>query len=96
MTRVKLNDSGGHWIDSDGDLMAKVWTSEGWKDLPGVYETHSEFLPLQPTDDSLNLTIIVEAVEQISGSETSLRPLFRKEYKFINVNSADFDEVEHE
>ena len=105
MTRVKLNDGDGHWIDSDGELITTVWTSEGWKDLPGVYETHSEFLPLQSThdhlwlhgiDDSLNLTIIVEAVDQIYGSETSLRPLFRKEYKFINVNSADFDEVEDE
>ena len=89
MTRVKLNDGGGHWIDSDGELITTVWTSEGWKDLPGVYETHSEFLPLQPTDDSLNLTIVLKEDEQ--------RQFFRiKTTRFINVNSADFDEVEHE
>ena len=89
MTRVKLNDGGGYWIDSDGELITTVWTSEGWKDLPGVYETHSEFLPLQPTDDSLNLTIVLKADEQ--------RQFFRiKTTRFINVNSADFDEVEHE
>ena len=89
MTKVKLNDGDGHWIDSDGELITTVWTSEGWKDLPGVYETHSEFLPLQPTDDSLNLTIVLKADEQ--------RQFFRiKTTRFINVNSADFDEVEHE
>jgi len=82
MTKVKLNDGDGHWIDSDGELITTVWTSEGWKDLPGVYETHSEVLPLQPTDDSLNLTIVYE------GSDDCI--------KFLNVNSADFDEVEHE
>ena len=89
MTKVKLNDGDGHWIGSDGELLTTVWTSEGWKDLPGVYETHSEFLPLQPTDDSLNLTIVLKADEQ--------RQFFRiKTTRFINVNSADFDEVEHE
>ena len=89
MTKVKLNDGDGHWIGSDGELITTVWTSEGWKDLPGVYETHSEFLPLQPTDDSLNLTIVIETDEQ--------RQFFRiKTTRFINVNSADFDEVEHE
>lgn len=89
MTKVKLNDGDGHWIGSDGELITTVWTSEGWKDLPGVYETHSEFLPLQPTDDSLNLTIVLKADEQ--------RQFFRiKTTRFINVNSADFDEVEHE
>ena len=89
MTKVKVNDGGGYWIDSDGELITTVWTSEGWKDLPGVYETHSEFLPLQPTDDSLNLTIVLKTDEQ--------RQFFRiKTTRFINVNSADFDEVEHE
>lgn len=98
MTKVKLNDGDGHWIGSDGELITTVWTSEGWKDLPGVYETHSEFLPLQSThdhlwlhgiDDSLNLTIVLETDEQ--------RQFFRiKTTRFINVNSADFDEVEHE
>ena len=89
MTKVKLNDGDGHWIGSDGELITTVWTSEGRKDLPGVYETHSEFLPLQPTDDSLNLTIVLKADEQ--------RQFFRiKTTRFINVNSADFDEVEHE
>ena len=89
MTKVKLNDGDGHWIGSDGELITTVWTSEGWKDLPGVYETHSEFLPLQPTDDSLNLTIVLKTDEQ--------RQFFRiKTTRFINVNSADFDEVEHE
>ena len=89
MTKVKVNDGGGYWIDSDGELITTVWTSEGWKDLPGVYETHSEFLPLQPTDESLNLTIVLKTDEQ--------RQFFRiKTTRFINVNSADFDEVEHE
>ena len=89
MPRVKLNDGDGHWIGSDGELITTVWTSDGWKDLPGVYETHSEFLPLQPTDDSLILTIVLKADEQ--------RQFFRiKTTRFINVNSADFDEVEHE
>lgn len=108
MTKVKLNDGDGHWIGSDGELITTVWTSEGWKDLPGVYETHSEFLPVPTThdwrndplatgiDDSLNLTIVLETVDQVSGSETSLRPWFRINTRFINVNSADFDEVEHE
>jgi hypothetical protein len=102
MTKVKLNDGGGHWIDSDGELITTVWTSEGWKDLPGVYETHSEFLPVETThnwlgdplngrpkarldqeiDDSLTLTIVYE------GSDDYI--------KFLNVNSADFDEVEDE
>lgn len=99
MTRVKVNDGDGHWIDSDGKLITTVWTSEGWKDLPGVYETHSEFLPLPSThdhlwlhgiDDSLNLTIIVEDEEKISSITGSSL------FKLINVNSADFDEVEHE
>ncbi len=101
MTRVKLNDGDGHWIDSDGELITTVWTSEGWKDLPGEYEVHSEFLPVPTThdwrndplatgiDDSLNLTIVLETDEQ--------RQFFRiKTTRFINVNSADFDEVEHE
>ena len=86
MTRVKLNDGDGHWIDSDGELITTVWTSEGWKDLPGVYETHSEFLP-DGIDDSLNLTIIIESYNSELNDD---------EVRYLNVNSADFDEVEHE
>ena len=111
MTKVKLNDGDGHWIDSDGELITTVWTSEGWKDLPGMYETHSEFLPVPTThdwrndplatgiDDSLNLTIVIETGEPLTNRwvPDEQRQFFRiKTSRFINVNSADFDEVEHE
>ncbi len=58
MSKVKLNDGGGTWVDDEGMLMTTVWTSSGWMDLPGEYEVNDKFLPVG--DDSLNLTIITE------------------------------------
>ena len=88
MSKVKLNDGAGHWVDDDGKLMTTVWTSSGWFDLPEEYAVHDEFIPITippqwaPTgdvDDSLDLTIIIENEDGIS---------------FMNVVSADFDVIE--
>ena len=84
MSKVKLNDGAGHWVDQSGELMTTVWTSSGWFDLPEEYEIHNEFMEIQcPTtghvDDSLDLTIIIENED---GSS------------FMNVVSADFDVIE--
>ena len=63
MSKVKLNDGGGTWVDDEGMLMTTVWTSAGWMDLPGEYEVNDKFLPVG--DDSLNLTIIIENEDEI-------------------------------
>ena len=62
MARVKLNDGSGHWIDKDGDLMTTVWTSEGWLDLPSVYEvegyvSEEELEKIDPESDNINLDL---------------------------------------
>tara|TARA_B100000029_G_C16960478_1_gene736036 strand:- start:204 stop:455 length:252 start_codon:yes stop_codon:yes gene_type:complete len=78
--KVRVSDGGGHWIDSDGELMTTVWTSEGWKDLPGEYEVHHKFLECEcPDKEWLNLTIVIEDNNEI---------------RFLNVQNADFEEVE--
>ena len=80
MSKVRLNDGAGHWIDDEGELMTTVWTSSGWFDLPEEYEVHDEFMPTTGhVDDSLNLTIIFEDQNGI---------------RFMNVVSADFDVIE--
>ena len=78
--KVRLSDGDGHWIDSDGELMTTVWTSEGWKDLPGEYEIHHKFLECEgPDQEGLNLTIIIDNDDEI---------------KFLNVQNSDFEDIE--
>ena len=84
MDKVKVSDCDGTWIDAfTGEVMTTVWTSEGWKDLPGEYEVHEEFLPVDPKDDDLNLTIVVEGLKDGFGDEI----------RFLNVVGADFEVV---
>jgi hypothetical protein len=79
MSKVRVSDCDGTWIDAfTGEVMTTVWTSEGWKDLPGEYEVHDEFLPVDPKDDDLSLTIVLERDDEI---------------RFLNVVGADFEEV---
>jgi hypothetical protein len=79
MSKVRVTDDNGTWIDAfTGEVMTTVWTSEGWKDLPGEYEVHEEFLPVDPKDDDLSLTIVLERDDEI---------------RFLNVVGADFEVV---
>lgn len=78
--KVRVTDDGGTWLDEDGELMTCVWTSEGFVDLPGEYEVHHEFLKCEgPDQEGLNLTIVIEDNDEI---------------KFLNVQNADFEEIE--
>jgi len=75
MSKVRLNDGDGTWIDDDGALMTTVWTCSGWMDLPDEYEVNDKFLPVG-NDDSLTLTIIIDNDDEI---------------RFLNVVGADFE-----
>ena len=55
---VRVNDGDGHWVDSGGTLMTKVWTSRGWLDLPDEYEVISQSDGDEA--DGLSLTIRYE------------------------------------
>ena len=79
MGKVRVTDDNGTWIDAfTGEVMTTIWTSEGWMDLPGEYEVHDEFLPVDPKDDDLTLTIVLERDDEI---------------RFLNVVGADFEVV---
>ena len=78
MGKVRLNDGDGTWIDDEGVLMTTVWTCSGWMDLPGEYEVNDKFLPVDPKDDDLSLTIVLERDDEI---------------RFLNVVGADFEVV---
>ena len=89
--KVKVTDGGGTWLDENGEVMTKVWTSEGWKDLPGEYEVHHKFLECEcPDKESLNLTIVIEDNQEPSP----LLGIEVNEIRFLNVQSADFEEIE--
>ena len=38
---IRVSDGGGLWVDSDGNLMTTVHTSNGWMNLAGSYEVVS-------------------------------------------------------
>ena len=83
MGKVRLNDGDGTWIDDEGVLMTTVWTCSGWMDLPGEYEVNDKFLPVDPKDDDLSLTIVVDGLKDGFGDEI----------RFLNVVGADFEVV---
>ena len=53
---IRVNDGSGHWVDSDGNLMTTVYTSNGWMNLSGSYEVvdHDD-----DAVDGLTCTILV-------------------------------------
>ena len=58
---IKVNDGSGHWVDSDGNLMTTVYTSNGWMNLSGSYEVVSHD---DDAVDGLTCTILVNG-EQV-------------------------------
>ena len=58
---IRVNDGSGYWVDSDGNLMTTVYTSNGWMNLSGSYEVvdHDD-----DAVDGLTCTILVNG-EQV-------------------------------
>ena len=60
---IRVSDGGGLWVDSDGNLMTTVHTSNGWMILAGSYEVVSHD---DDAVDGLTCTILVDG-EQVRG-----------------------------
>lgn len=76
--KVRVSDNEGTWLEDDGSTIITVWTSEGWRSLPGEYDAYFE-----QHDDADDVLFIEVPEVQAHGTN----------WRLISVNPDDFEEV---
>ena len=88
--KVRVSDNEGTWLEDDGSTIVTVWTSNGWRSLPGEYD--SRVCSPAVVTDILHIDEDGDDIFQINIPEE------RNEYgiywTWVEVNPDDFEEVE--
>lgn len=77
--KVRVSDNEGTWLEDDGSTIITVWTSNGWRSLPGEYDCCTDVN--EHGEDMLYVNI--------PDGPTEIGPF----WTWVEVNPDDFEEV---
>ena len=77
--KVRVSDNEGTWLEDDGSTIITVWTSNGWRSLPGEYDACRDVN--ENGEDVLHINIKEERNE------------YGLYWTWVEVNPDDFEEV---